>query len=374
MAVEFKKDLLYRQLKEAILSGKYPPGSKFPREVEFAADLGVAFVTLRSALKKLEEDGLITRLRSRGTFVNDPASAMPVEKEKKRKILLVIRGESHLENIKVNVFNRQLAFGVFSQAAYHGMTADLKIFSPESTWEDEASYARNNGYSAMILDRHSQRMLDSIALREIEIPVVLVNREKEGIPSVVCNYVTAIRMAIQRLRELGHRKILLLDHGNDTPIFQERQNAFLDELERGGIRSPNSCLLTMKNVEWKDYLAKITSSMRAHPEATAIIVQSFYMQQFAEYLANSGISVPTDLSVIQWGERAGCERTSPTPYSLLTEPRTECGQAAVNLLRRMLDGEDCSSYHFKINAELIMRNGCALPRTLRRSLAESFVS
>lgn len=374
MAVEFKKDLLYRQQKDAILSGEYPPGSKFPREVEFAADLGVAFVTLRSALKKLEEDGLITRLRSRGTFVNDPASAQTAGESRKRKILLAIRGESHLENITVNVFNRQLAFGVFSQAAYHGMTADLKIFPPDSSWEDEASYARNNGYSAMILDRHSQQILEDIPFGNQKIPLVLVNREMENIPSVVCNYVSAIRMAIQRLRELGHRNILLLDHGNDTAIFQERQSAFLDELERGGIRAPNDCLITMKDVEWKDYLSKITSSMRAHPEATAIIVQSFYMQQFAEYLTNSGISVPTDLSVIQWGERAGCERTSPTPYSLLTEPRTECGQAAVNLLRRMLDGEDCSSYHFKINAELIMRNGCALPRTLRRSLAESFVS
>lgn len=373
MAVEFKKDLLYRRLKEAILSGEYPPGSKFPREVEFAAQLGVAFVTLRSALKKLEEDGLITRLRSRGTFVNDPASAKPVEKEKKRKLLLVIRGESPLENITVNVFNRQLAFGVFSQAAYHGMTADLKIFSPETTWEDEVSYARNNGYSAMILDRHSQKILETIRFGEVEFPVILVNREMENVPSVICNYVSAVRMALQRLRELGHRHILLLDHGNDTAIFKERQAAFLDELERGGIRNPVSCLITMKNVEWKDYLAKITCSMREHPEATAIIVQSFYMQHFAEYLANSGISVPADLSVIQWGERAGCERTSPTPYSLLTEPRTECGQAAVNLVHRIFNGEDCSSYHFKINAELIMRNGCALPRTLRRSLAESFV-
>ncbi len=373
MPVEYKKDLLYRKLKAAILSGEYPPGSKFPREVEFAANLGVAFVTLRSALKKLEEDGLITRLRSRGTFVNDPVSPHSAGEKNKRKILLVVRGENRLENITVNVFNRQLAFGVFSQAAYHGMTADLKIFSPESTWEDEASYARNNGYSAIILDRHSQRMLDTIPFGKIEFPVVLVNREMEGVPSVVCNYVTAIRMAIQRLRELGHRNILLLDHGNDVAIIQERQAAFLDELERGGIRSPASCLITMKNVEWKDYLAKITCSMRKHPEATALIVQSFYMQHFSEYLTNSGISVPEDLSVIQWGERAGCERTSPTPYSLLTEPRTECGQAAVDLIQRMLEGEDCSSYHFKINAELIMRNGCALPRTLRRSLVESFV-
>ena len=99
MSVEFKKDLLYRQLKEAILSGKYPPGSRFPCEVDFASQLGVAFVTLRSALKRLEDDGLITRLRSRGTFVNELPSSVPAEKSSRRKILLVIRGENRLENM-----------------------------------------------------------------------------------------------------------------------------------------------------------------------------------------------------------------------------------------------------------------------------------
>lgn len=373
MSVEFKKDLLYRQLKEAILSGKYPPGSRFPCEVDFASQLGVAFVTLRSALKRLEDDGLITRLRSRGTFVNEQPSSVPAEKSSRRKILLVIRGENRLENMAVNVFNRQLAFGVFSQSAFYGMSADLKIFPLEAPWEEQLLYAKKNGYSAMILDRCTPDLLEKIFCRKVEFPLVLVNREVDGIPSVCCNYVSAIRMAIQRLRELGHRQILLLDHGNDTPVFQERQAAFLDEMIRGGVRSPEECLFTMRNVEWKDYLSKITASMRMHPEATAVIVQSFYLQQFSEYLANSGISVPADLSVIQWGERSGFERSSPTPYSLLTEPRTECGQAAVDLIHRMLEGEDCSNYHFKINAELIMRNGCALPRTLRLSLAESLI-
>ena len=214
--VEFKKDLLYRQLKEAILSGKYPPGSRFPCEVDFASQLGVAFVTLRSALKRLEDDGLITRLRSRGTFVNELSSSAGAEKNSRRKILLLFRGKVHLESMEANVFNRQLAFGVFSQSAFHGMSADLKIIPLDMPWEKQVLYAENNGYSAMILDRYSQELQDQIVRRKTALPLVLVNREVDGIPSVCCNYVSAIRMAIQHLRELGHRQILLLDHGNET--------------------------------------------------------------------------------------------------------------------------------------------------------------
>lgn len=372
MNIGFKKDLLYMQLKEAILSGKYPPGTKLPRELEFAAQLGVAFVTLRSALKRLEEEGFITRLRSRGTFVNELSAQKSPANGEKIRILLPFRGQYDQENIISNVFNRNFALGVFSQAAFYNMTADVQIVPPETTWTEQLASARKNGYSAMILDRYNQDLLNGANLKETGMPLVLANREMEGVPSVSCNYVSAIRMAVQRLREFGHREILLLDHDSPrVPNFQERHRAFEEELARGGIRDPHSHFISMRDVEWEDYLPWITSQMRKHPEATAVIVQSFYLNHFAQYLANSGTSVPGDLSVIQWGERTGCERSSPLPYSLLTDPRTECGQTAVDLIHRMIGGEDCSAYHFKLNAELIMRNGCALPRTLRSRLAES---
>ena len=103
---------------------------------------------------------------------------------------------------------------------------------------------------------------------------------------------------------------------------------------------------------------------RASAEYTVGKYLDFFIDAFTQYLNDSGISVPEDLSVIQWGERKGCERTSSLPYSLLTEPRSECGHAAVDLISRMFQGEDCSSYKVKITPELIMRNGCSLPRTL----------
>ena len=64
-----KRDQLYEDLKTSIIGGKYPPGYRLPREVDFAAELGVSRKTLRHALDRLENDRLIDRLRSRGTFV-----------------------------------------------------------------------------------------------------------------------------------------------------------------------------------------------------------------------------------------------------------------------------------------------------------------
>lgn len=364
MSVVFKKDLLYMQLKEAILSGKYPPGTKFPREVEFASQLGVGFVTLRSAFKRLEEEGLISRLRSCGTFVNE-ISDTGVKNNEKTKIMLVFRGYHAAENLTDNIFNRNLAAGVFAQAAFLNMAVEVEIFPPETSMRSIFLTACKRNCSALILDRYPLDFLAQAASASPELPFVIINREFDGIPSVSCNYVAGIRMVVKRLRELGHREILFFDHSNpQVPNFLQRQQAFISELAQNGLHDAGQYLVRLDDTLRYECLPMIAAPMQKLQGVTAVVIQSFFIDAFTQYLNDSGISVPEDLSVIQWGERKGCERTSSLPYSLLTEPRSECGHAAVDLISRMFQGEDCSSYKVKITPELIMRNGCSLPRTL----------
>jgi GntR family transcriptional regulator len=64
-------DATSRALQQAILSGKFAPGSQLPPEFDLMAQLGVSRTTLREALKRLEEQGLIIRRRGRGTYVRE---------------------------------------------------------------------------------------------------------------------------------------------------------------------------------------------------------------------------------------------------------------------------------------------------------------
>ena len=66
---------LYLQIKDTLLaqikSGVYTCGQQIPTESALADIFSVSRVTIRKALKELEQDGLLIRHRGRGTFVAD---------------------------------------------------------------------------------------------------------------------------------------------------------------------------------------------------------------------------------------------------------------------------------------------------------------
>ncbi|MDQ6914714.1 MAG: GntR family transcriptional regulator [Actinomycetota bacterium] len=64
-------DQVFRTLLEAVLAGRYAPGEKLPTQRALAADLGVTMGSLREALKRLEQMGLIEARQGDAMRVRD---------------------------------------------------------------------------------------------------------------------------------------------------------------------------------------------------------------------------------------------------------------------------------------------------------------
>lgn len=69
-------ETLYQQvminIKQKIIAGKYPDGTKLPSEPKLQNEYSVSRVTLRNALNQLVKGGYIIRVQGKGTFVNKP--------------------------------------------------------------------------------------------------------------------------------------------------------------------------------------------------------------------------------------------------------------------------------------------------------------
>src|SRR5438094_10081218 len=59
----------YLHLKTAIEQGEYPEGSALPTQPALARSIGVSTVTLRQALERLAEEGIVEARHGHGTFV-----------------------------------------------------------------------------------------------------------------------------------------------------------------------------------------------------------------------------------------------------------------------------------------------------------------
>src|SRR5258708_33738370 len=73
---------LHNQLRQQILSGRWPHGSRIPSETQFAEHLKLSRSTIRLALQLAEIEGLIERTAGRGTFVG----SLPPKERKNRLI------------------------------------------------------------------------------------------------------------------------------------------------------------------------------------------------------------------------------------------------------------------------------------------------
>jgi DNA-binding GntR family transcriptional regulator len=65
-------------LRSMIASGQWPAKFRLKAEPDLARELGVSRGTLRRALQTLTEDGILTQVQGRGTFVADARPAAPV--------------------------------------------------------------------------------------------------------------------------------------------------------------------------------------------------------------------------------------------------------------------------------------------------------
>lgn len=63
-------------IEDAIANGRYRAGAQLPTEAELVQQHGVSRVTVRRALKSLEQQGLIDRHAGRGTFVSGKAAVL----------------------------------------------------------------------------------------------------------------------------------------------------------------------------------------------------------------------------------------------------------------------------------------------------------
>lgn len=326
------------ELEAAIVSGLYALGARLPSERKLAADYQITVMTVRGALKVLEDKGLIIREQGRGTFVASTAfGARERENSAELSKPVGLIGLSPHARVDDSVINWQLRLrrlqGVVDAASQLGLQIHTHV-ELRSDFSTSRLIAALECFSGLILHDESLSEAVLLALHERGMPIVAINCY---LGADYCNRIhvnsrLGASRAVSHLIKLGHRRIAAIVGDPARLSMNERMLGYRDALIAHGLPFDDT-LLIIESRGWPQDAAAVTGRLLDLPERpTAIFVASDYRALgVMERLQRSGLRVPADMAVFGFDDIYEAHTAIP-PLSTVVNPLYESGRLAAQIL------------------------------------------
>jgi DNA-binding LacI/PurR family transcriptional regulator len=304
---------------------RLPPRAITIHDVAQAA--GVAASTVSRAFTNPQRVNSRTREHIRavaqrlGYRPNPHARALPTGRTKTIALLVPDITNPHFFNL-VRGAERQA-----NAAGYTLVLGDTEE-SPEQETRHIERLARAVDGFLLAASRLPDDKLRDVSARH---PLALVNREADGIPSVITDQLDGSRQIIEHLASLGHRCVAYLSGPRHSWLGRLRWKALSEAAARRQITAtrlgPFPPYVT-GGAAADAGLAHGATALVAHNDLLAIGV--------LRRLAERGVSVPADISVVGYDDIFGSDFCSP-PLTTLAGPLENAGRVVVNVLLERID-------------------------------------
>jgi LacI family transcriptional regulator len=205
-------------------------------------------------------------------------------------------------------------------------------------------------------------VLDQLVNHNVPIVLAEFHPDDPKASTILLDYTTGIREAVNHLAALGHRKIAFLAGPHKLHSAITRENDYRTALEAVGLPvEPKwivECDHTLKGgvagFAKLQALAERPTAVLCSNDMTAIGVQrAAYMQ---------GLRVPQDLSVVGLDDIDFAEFTLPA-LTTIRLSRVDLARAAFEALRQQveLEGSDKMQREFLVSTSLVVRGSTAAP-------------
>jgi LacI family transcriptional regulator len=208
--------------------------------------------------------------------------------------------------------------------------------------------------------------LDRQVLAEIaagNIPLVLVNRSLEdgSIPAVTVNDRQGIRLAVEHVAGLGHKRIGHIAGPQNTSTGHRRYLGFLEAMRAAGLAAPAADVSFSNWFTEEEGARACGELLDAGRELTAIVAANDLLAIGCyDALEARGLSCPEDISIVGFNDMPFVDRLRP-PLTAVRVPQREIGTVAADLLlQRLVDGSQ-SAREILLEPTLSIRGSTAPP-------------
>lgn len=221
---------------------------------------------------------------------------------------------------------------------------------------DEAlDFLFGRSIEALVLMAPTREVLDVADARASNVPVAYLLTGDERAPwSVSVDQAEGVKLAIEHLVSLGHKRIQHMTGPADSTEGRLRKNAFVSEMMRLGLPR-----LPMVEGDWSAQ-SGFDAGERVDRSATAIFCANDQMALgLIHALGLRGIDVPRHISVIGFDDIPESAHMMP-PLTTVRQDFARVGELAVAVLVAALSGEELPDTT-PMPAELVVRESTAPP-------------
>lgn len=312
---------LYQQisddLKQKIVTKIFKSGDQLPTEKELSEAYSVSRITAKRALTELEQLGLVSRTRGKGTFVQELNKN---HTKLLKRVLFIIPFEG-------------MSFGDFTQGLVPALKVEnTTVFITYASYlkENTADDIKENFDGLIYYPMYTEDYLDILLELSLQnFPVVLLDKQiyDLGFPCVSSDNFNGGEQAAQALLNLGHKRIAFVA-SNDTHHPQTTRNRYLGYvkvLKEQGIKfhtTLDDSLYTESSVLELIHNEKVTG---------LICENDLVALQTMKTLQDSHFSVPNDISIIGFDDIQAASLSNP-PLTTIAQDFIGMGRIAGELL------------------------------------------
>ncbi len=336
-----------RTILRAVEDGVYVPGERMPTTEQVSRALSVSLVTTHRALHNLVTEGVLERIRGKGTFV--------VENHEAKRPHLMVGVLSHAESSMGDHYHGRILDGM-RQAAFEHRVNLVLIDYREMSLSDAAGYVLINPVASE-LDDVVANMADGTPL-----VVVGAHPHRDDVPAISTDNRALAAAAIDHLYKLGHRRIGFVGGGAQLGDSRDRLSGFVSACDALNMTRRQCPVLDVPGYRLtSDEKIKLTQMLKTH-DVTAVFAGGYYLAlDVYEAASTVGLEVPDGLTVVGVDDPSSASRLHP-PLTTFRQPLLHMGFAAIAAIRRAHQHPDDPIPSESMQAELLIRRSSGTPR------------
>ncbi|TLM83716.1 LacI family transcriptional regulator [Pseudarthrobacter sp. NamE2] len=181
-------------------------------------------------------------------------------------------------------------------------------------------------------------------------PVVVINREVEGVSCVIPDVAKGISEAVRSLAGNGHKRIVFVPGPPQSWMSARRWDAVQSACEWSRVEAVR--LESAKPTV--DGGRRVARAVLASGATAVMTYNDLLAIGLLQELQAGGISVPDEISIVGFDDIFGADFTTP-PLTTVRSPLGECGAAAATRLLDLLTDAGSPIEIMQVETELVLR-------------------